>query len=159
LYRTSPQSTSGNPGVQPGDTCDRGLAAGVALHQAARVRREDNVESDEIVIVLTTVGADVNAGQMASTLVEEHLAACVNVLPEMTSYFRWRGVVEQAEERQLVIKTTAAQLPALEQRLLDVHPYEVPEFLVVPIEAASDAYFKWVLGAIGATPDDGEIKH
>jgi periplasmic divalent cation tolerance protein len=117
------------------------------------------VDSDEIVIVLTTVGADVNAGAMATSLVEEHLAACVNVLPEMTSYFRWRGVVEQAEERQLVIKTTTAQLSALEERLHEIHPYEVPEFLVVPVDAASDAYFKWMLGAVGVTADDGEIKH
>jgi periplasmic divalent cation tolerance protein len=123
------------------------------------VRREDNVDSDEIVIVLTTVGADVNAGAMATSLVEEHLAACVNVLPEMTSYFRWRGVVEQAEERQLVIKTTTAQLSALEQRLHEIHPYEVPEFLVVPVEAASDGYFKWMLAAIGMNQDEGEIKH
>lgn len=117
------------------------------------------MDSDEIVIVLTTVGADVNAGAMANTLVEEQLAACVNVLPEMTSYFRWRGVVEQAEERQLVIKTTSARLAALEQRLHEIHPYEVPEFLVIPIDAASDAYFKWLLGAIGGSPDEGEIKH
>jgi periplasmic divalent cation tolerance protein len=122
-------------------------------------RREVMVDPGEIVIVLTTVGADVNAGALASALVEERLAACVNVLPEMTSHFRWRGVVEQAEERQLLIKTTRAQLPALEQRLHEVHPYEVPEFLVVPVESATDAYYKWILASTGADDSGEEIKH
>lgn len=105
------------------------------------------MERDEIVIVLTTVGVDVNAGAMASALVDERLAACVNVLPEMTSYFRWLGVVEQAEERQLVIKTTRAQVAALEQRLHELHPYELPEFLVIPVGHASAAYARWVAGS------------
>jgi periplasmic divalent cation tolerance protein len=96
---------------------------------------------------------------MATTLVEERLAACVNVLPEMTSHFRWRGVVEQAEERQLLIKTTVGQLAPLEARLHEIHPYEVPEFIVVPVEGASDAYFKWLIGSTGVSAEDGEIKH
>jgi len=98
----------------------------------------------DYVIVLTTVGADVNVGAIATALVDERLAACVNVLPEMDSYFRWRGVVEQAEERQLVIKTTSAQLAALEQRLHELHPYELPEFLVLPVRQGSDAYLRWI---------------
>jgi periplasmic divalent cation tolerance protein len=114
------------------------------------------VERNEAVIVFTTVGVDVNAGAIASALVDERLAACVNVLPEMTSYFRWRGAVEQAEERQLVIKTTRAQLPALEQRLHDLHPYELPEFLVVSVLQASEAYFKWVVDSTGDEPAGGQ---
>jgi periplasmic divalent cation tolerance protein len=98
----------------------------------------------EYVIVLTTVGADVNVGAMAAALVDDRLAACVNVLPEMDSYFRWRGAVEQAQERQLVIKTTAAQLPALEERLREIHSYELPEFLVLTVRQASEAYGRWI---------------
>ena len=98
----------------------------------------------EYVIVLTTIGVDVNVGAMAAALVDDRLAACVNVLPEMDSYFRWRGAVEQAQERQLVIKTTAAQLPALEERLKEIHAYELPEFLVLTVRQASEAYGRWI---------------
>jgi len=99
---------------------------------------------DGYVIVLTTVGADVNAAAIANELVDDGLAACVNVLPEMDSYFRWRGVVEHANERQIVIKTTAAQVTALEQRLHDLHPYELPEFLVLPVGQGSERYLRWI---------------
>ena len=105
----------------------------------------------EYVIVLTTVGIDVNVGAMAAALVDDRLAACVNVMPEMDSYFRWRGAVEQAQERQLVIKTTAAQLPALEERLKEIHSYELPEFLVLTARQASEAYGRWITDS---TSDD-----
>lgn len=108
------------------------------------------------VIVLTTLGvsakadagADAGAAALARTLVEERLAACVNVLPPMTSVYRWKGSVEQEREQQLVIKTTAAQLPALEARLGELHPYDVPEFLVIRIEAGSAAYLSWLAAAV-----------
>ena len=66
----------------------------------------------------------------ATTLVDERLAACVNVHGPMTSIYRWKGAVEHEAERQLVIKTTRARLPALEARLRELHPYELPEFVV-----------------------------
>ena len=87
--------------------------------------------TDRYVIVLTTIGLDVDPSVLGTRLVEERLAACVNVLPEMDSFFRWRGAVERDQERQVIIKTTAARLPALERRLHELHPYELPEFLVV----------------------------
>ena len=96
------------------------------------------------VIVLTTLGADADAATLARTLVEERLAACVNVLAPMISTYRWKGSIEQDGEQQLVIKTTPARVPALEARLRDLHPYEVPEFLVLPVSAGSDAYLRWV---------------
>lgn len=98
----------------------------------------------DYVVVLTTIGTDVNPATLAMRLVEERLAACVNVLPEMDSFFRWRGAVEQAQERQLVIKTTAARLADLEARLHDMHPYDLPEFLVVPVRQGSEAYLRWI---------------
>jgi len=94
-------------------------------------------------IVLTTLGADADAVALARTLVEEHLAACVNILPPMTSVYRWKGQLEQDREQQLIIKTTAARLDALEARLRALHPYELPEFLVLEA-AASGAYGAWV---------------
>jgi periplasmic divalent cation tolerance protein len=106
----------------------------------------------DYVIVLTTLGADVDPATIALRLVEERLAACVNVLPEMESFFRWHGAVERDRERQLVIKTTAARLARLEERLLEMHPYDVPEFLVIPVRHGSEAYLRWVANA--TTPDE-----
>jgi periplasmic divalent cation tolerance protein len=96
------------------------------------------------VIVLTTLGADADATSLARTLVEERLAACVNVLAPMMSTYRWKGSIEQDREQQLVIKTTSARVPALEARLRDLHPYELPEFLVLPVSTGSEAYLRWV---------------
>ncbi|HEY5616708.1 MAG TPA: divalent-cation tolerance protein CutA [Vicinamibacterales bacterium] len=98
----------------------------------------------DAVIVLTTLGADADAAALARTLVAERLAACVNVLATMTSVYRWQGRVEQDQERQLVIKTTHAQVGALEQRLRQLHPYELPEFLVLHASGGSAAYLRWV---------------
>jgi periplasmic divalent cation tolerance protein len=98
------------------------------------------------IVVLTTLGADADAAALARTLVDEHLAACVNVLPAMTSVYRWKGAVEQDREQQLVIKTAPAQLPALEARVRELHPYELPEFLVLSA-SGSKAYLDWIADA------------
>ena len=100
-------------------------------------------------IVLTTLGADADALALARTLIDERVAACVNVLPPMTSVYHWQGRVEQAQEQQLVIKTTAGQLPRLKVRLAALHPYEVPELLVVPVSDGSEAYLAWLRDAVG----------
>ena len=96
-----------------------------------------------MVIVLTTLGADGDPAALARTLVEERLAACVNVLPEMMSVYRWKGRVEQDSERQLVIKTSPSRVAALEARLRELHPYDLPEFVVLDA-TASAAYAEWV---------------
>ena len=100
--------------------------------------------SDQFVIVLTTLPVEGDVEKLASQLVEERLAACVNVLPAMRSVYRWKGAVERADERQLVIKTTRAQLTALEARLRKLHPYDVPEFVVLPIDSGSADYLSWL---------------
>jgi periplasmic divalent cation tolerance protein len=100
-------------------------------------------------IVLTTVGADADATAMARTLVEERLAACVNILPTITSVYRWQGQVEQSGEQQLLIKTTADLIDRLETRLKQLHPYEVPEFLVIRADSGSSAYLAWVRESVG----------
>ena len=99
--------------------------------------------NSQVAIVLTTLGADVDAGALARTLVEERLAACVNVLPPMTSMYHWKGAIEQEREQQLVIKTAAGRVGALEARLRELHPYEVPEFVVLE-GRASVAYAAWI---------------
>ncbi|MEO8677493.1 MAG: divalent-cation tolerance protein CutA [Vicinamibacterales bacterium] len=102
----------------------------------------------EFAIVLTTfpAGADVEA--TARRLVEERLAACVNVLGPMRSVYEWKGEVEAADERQLVIKTSRARVADLQRRLVELHPYEVPEFLVVGIETGSEPYLAWLASAV-----------
>jgi periplasmic divalent cation tolerance protein len=96
------------------------------------------------VLVLTTIGADADGPALARTLVEEQLAACVNVLPVMTSVYRWKGQVDQDREQQLVIKTTLERVDALEARLRALHTYELPEFLVIAAEGGAAAYLAWV---------------
>ena len=91
------------------------------------------------VIVLTTVGADFDARPIARELVEQRLAACVNVSSPMTSTYRWQGGVEAERERQVVIKTTRTHLAAVEARVRSLHPYELPELVVIEA-SASDAY-------------------
>ncbi|MBI3403815.1 MAG: divalent-cation tolerance protein CutA [Acidobacteria bacterium] len=87
---------------------------------------------------------DDRADALARTLVDERLAACVNVHSPMTSVYRWRGQVERERERQLVIKTTRDRLAAVETRLRALHPYELPEFIVVDADGGSAAYLQWV---------------
>jgi periplasmic divalent cation tolerance protein len=99
----------------------------------------------DIVLVLTTAPDDERAALWARTLVEERLAACVNVHGPMTSFYRWKGIVEHDTERQVVIKTTRERLSAVRVRLSELHSYELPEFLVLTIESASDEYLKWVI--------------
>jgi periplasmic divalent cation tolerance protein len=96
------------------------------------------------VVVLTTLPADADTETFARTLVEERLAACVNILPEMRSTYRWEGRVDSAPEHQAIVKTTADRVPALRQRIAELHPYEVPEFIVLPIVDGSDAYLDWI---------------
>ena len=94
-------------------------------------------------IVLTTLGANADATAIARTLIDERLAACVNILPLMTSVYRWQGKVEQDREQQMVIKTAADRVADLQARLRQLHPYELPEFLILDARG-SDAYLAWV---------------
>jgi periplasmic divalent cation tolerance protein len=98
----------------------------------------------DLVLILTTVPDDARAEALARTLVEEHLAACVNIHGPMTSIYRWKGEVDREAERQLIIKTTRARVPALEARIKALQSYELPEFVIVPIEGGSVAYLDWV---------------
>lgn len=105
--------------------------------------------SPPVVLVLTTLGADADAAALARTLVDEHLAACVNVFPVMTSTYRWKGVVEQDREQQVLMKTTADRLPALEARLRQLHPYDLPEFIVLgTTDGSAAAYLDWVRASV-----------
>jgi periplasmic divalent cation tolerance protein len=103
------------------------------------------------VIVLTTVPVGTDAVTLARALVGERLAACVNVLPAMTSVYRWEGRVEEDEECQIVIKTTPESVPALTARVHALHPNAVPEWLVLRVSDGSDAYLRWVRDSVTAS--------
>lgn len=99
---------------------------------------------DPIVVALTTWPADRDPTPLMQALVEERLAACVNALGEIRSCYRWQGKVETETERQLVIKTTRGRLNRLASRLSELHPYEVPELIVLPVAGGSNRYLAWV---------------
>jgi periplasmic divalent cation tolerance protein len=95
-------------------------------------------------VVLSTVGKAEDAERIGRALVERGLAACVNVLPAVTSIYRWKGTVEKDEERLLLIKTRAERFEALRQALVSLHPYEVPEVLALPIAHGHQPYLDWL---------------
>jgi periplasmic divalent cation tolerance protein len=109
------------------------------------------MDATAVVIVLTTLPADADAAALARQLIDERLAACVNALPIMASIYRWEGAIQEDRERQLVIKTSAARLEALQTRLHELHPYQVPEFVVLQAAGASGRYAQWVDDSVAQT--------
>jgi periplasmic divalent cation tolerance protein len=103
----------------------------------------------ELLLVLTTVGSRDQADSIARALVEERLAACVNVLGACDSVYRWQGAVEHAQETILLIKTTRERYAQFEQRLQALHPYELPEIVAIAPEAVLPAYARWVVDETG----------
>jgi periplasmic divalent cation tolerance protein len=101
------------------------------------------------IVVLTTVGAKFDAAALARTLVEQRLAACVNIVPAVHSIYRWKNAVEDDREQLLVIKTTESRVDALRESLFAVHPYEVPEFVVLGADAGG-AYAEWLIDSVAA---------
>lgn len=98
-----------------------------------------------VLIVLTNVPDEETAGEIADALVRERFAACVNVLAPCRSVYRWQGEVEQADEIPLLIKTTLDRFADLQARLVELHPYDVPEVLAWRPDAALPAYANWVI--------------
>lgn len=108
------------------------------------LRGQRGGDTQDTIIVLTTVPDLLLAKRIAHILVEEYLVACVNLSAPGLSMYMWQGTLEGNEELTLTIKTTVARLPALYARLCSLHPYEVPEFLVLSAQAGSVAYLDWV---------------
>ncbi|MGB7502509.1 MAG: divalent-cation tolerance protein CutA [Azonexus sp.] len=98
----------------------------------------------QTLLVLTNCPDEESANAIALALVEERLAACVNILPRVQSIYRWEGAVESATEIPLLIKATAANYSALETAIRDRHPYTVPEIIALPVERGLPAYLDWV---------------
>ncbi len=101
-------------------------------------------QADDIRMVFCTCPTEDVALAIAASLVEEHLAACVNIVNGVRSVYRWNNKTEVESECQLIIKTTNQRLKALEQAVTDKHPYELPELVVVPISDGSTAYLDWI---------------
>jgi periplasmic divalent cation tolerance protein len=99
---------------------------------------------DEIVIVLTNLPDRAAAVQLAQELVTRRLAACVNVLAECTSIYRWKGGIENAAEVPVLIKTRAERYAEVEATIRSLHPYELPEIIAVPVRHGFDEYLQWV---------------
>ena len=97
-----------------------------------------------VIVVLCTFPNFESARQTGTALVEAQLAACVNLCPAVESIYRWQGKVESAAEVLALIKTTRTGFEALERKLGELHPYEVPEIIALPAEMISDAYARWV---------------
>jgi periplasmic divalent cation tolerance protein len=102
------------------------------------------VDNRDIIIVLTNLPDRATAIRLASLLVERRHAACVNILAECTSVYRWEGRVKTATEVPMLIKTSLSAYSRLEEEILANHPYELPEIVSVPLAAGLPAYLDWV---------------
>lgn len=108
----------------------------------------------DTLLVLSNLPDREIAAAIANRLVEQRLAACVNVLAACTSVYRWQGGIETASEVPILIKTSAERYPALEQALRELHPYELPEIVAVPIRAGLAGYLQWVAAETGSATQE-----
>jgi len=99
-------------------------------------------------LVLTTAGSEAEARKIAQALVERRLAACVNIIPRIQSVYRWEGKVEQAEEFLLLIKTVKAREAEVRAAICELHAYDLPECIAIPIESGSTDYLKWLTDSV-----------
>jgi periplasmic divalent cation tolerance protein len=111
-----------------------------------RVRYSVDVSDVAALVVLSTFPDAEKAAQVARVLVDEQLAACVNLVPSVRSIYRWQGAVQDEAEVLALIKTTAERHAALAARLAALHPYDVPEILALPVAAVHPPYLAWLAG-------------
>lgn len=104
--------------------------------------------SSPYLLIYITCGSKENATQIATALVEEQLAACVNILPGIESVYRWKGKVESAPEYLLMIKTRREMFGTLRERVCKMHHYELPEIIAVPIVAGLEPYLNWITESV-----------
>jgi periplasmic divalent cation tolerance protein len=105
------------------------------------------MSAERLSVILVTCPPE-DAKRIARVLVDETLVACVNVVSKIASIYRWEGAIEEGEESLLVLKTSKDRIPALEKRLIEIHPYDVPEILGLTPETVSEAYGRWVLSSV-----------
>ena len=95
-------------------------------------------------IVLSTAGSEEEARKIARHLIERKLAACVNIVPQIESIYRWQGTVEEARECLLLIKTTAERFPEVRDALHELHSYDLPECVAITVEDGGSGYLNWI---------------
>ena len=100
-------------------------------------------ESAYIAVFITTATAE-EAQRISSTLLEQRKAACVNIVPKVSSHFWWQGKIDSAQENLLIVKTKASQLNELVKQVKELHSYEVPEILAMPIAGGNQDYLEWI---------------
>ena len=100
------------------------------------------------IVVITTTETFEQAEKIAQVLLETELAACVQILPPITSVYRWQGQIEKAAEHLLLIKTLRTSYAPVEAAIKASHPYQTPEIIAVPIEAGSEDYLAWLAQAV-----------
>ena len=101
-------------------------------------------------IVLTAAASEEEASRIARHLVERRLASSVNIVPQVSSIYRWRGKVEEAREWLLIVKTTAAAFGQVCEAIAELHSYELPECICLTIEDGSPAYLQWIADSVSA---------
>jgi periplasmic divalent cation tolerance protein len=106
------------------------------------------VKAEGAVVALSTVGTAEDAERISRALVERRLAACVNVVPGLVSIYRWKEGVVRDEERLLVVKTRAEKVEALREALVALHPYDLPELVVLPVEGGHAPYLAWIAESV-----------
>jgi periplasmic divalent cation tolerance protein len=96
------------------------------------------------ILVLTTTGSEAEARTIAHALVEQKLAACVNIIPRIQSVFHWQGEIEESEEYLLLVKTTAEHFTKVRDAIKELHSYDLPECIALPVSDGSEPYLKWI---------------
>src|SRR5437899_2253914 len=120
--------------------------AGIRSGRHPSSRRARSAAMTDALLVFTTLPSADKAAELAKALIEERLAACANLLPAIRSIYRWQGKLQDENEVLVLLKTRAEHLERLKLRILELHPYEVPEVLAVPVEAGYQPYLEWLAG-------------
>jgi periplasmic divalent cation tolerance protein len=123
------------------------MSATRGMHSGGTAPRDEEIMVHAR-LALTTVTSEADAKRIALSLVESRLAACVNIIPGVRSVYRWKEKVEDQSELLLLIKTTDERLEELRFALTQIHPYEVPELLVLNPDEVADGYAKWLTDAV-----------
>lgn len=125
------------------------------MHESELVGGSDAAGANVVVVLVTGPDRE-TLSTLAERLVGERLAACVNLIPGVRSVYRWDGEVRQEEETLALVKTIRSAVEPLRERILELHPYDVPEFLVLPVAAGSAAYVAWIESSVTADGKERE---
>lgn len=102
-------------------------------------------------VVMTTAGSPAEARKLAHALIERRLAACVNIIPQISSVYRWEGKIEEAEEFLLLIKTTETAFESVRETIRELHSYDLPECISLLVEDGSVGYLNWIEESVGSS--------